>query len=260
MNATLLRASVALTALSLAALAHAGGRPDVDDDDDDEIPFEVAEIFIELNDTDGDLGIHALVDGEPWRRLEIESFDGRSLLRMKAASSLGRQGLTELFFESAEPDFEELTPEEYFDRFPEGIYEIEGLTLDGVELESETFFSHVLAAPPDNVMVSGVPLSEDCDKDVPEVATPIVISWDPVTTSHPELGASGPVEILHYQLVVEREEPTLLVYSVDLPPDLTSMSVPDGFIALGEEWKYEILVRTSTFNNTALESCFAVAP
>jgi hypothetical protein len=36
------------------------------DDDDDEIPFDVAELFFELNDTDGDLGIHALIDGEAW--------------------------------------------------------------------------------------------------------------------------------------------------------------------------------------------------
>lgn len=227
--------------------------------DDEEEPFEVAEIFVELNDTDGDLGIHALIDGEPWRRLVIESPDGRKLLRIKAVSALARQGLTELFFESAEPDFEELSPEEYFARFPEGFYEIEGLTTDGLELESEAWFSHVLAAAPENITVSGVPASEDCDEFVPEVTAPIVISWDPVTSAHPELGADGPVEVAHYQLVVEREEPTLLVYSVDLPPEATSMSVPDGFIGFGEEFKYEILVRTTTFNNTAVESCFAVA-
>ena len=35
-------------------------------------PFPVAELFLELNDTDGDLGLHAEIDGEPWTSLEIE--------------------------------------------------------------------------------------------------------------------------------------------------------------------------------------------
>lgn len=253
---------LAFTVLPFAAVSRTFNPADLagDQDSDDEIPFDVAEVFIELNDTDGDLGIHALIDGEPWRRLTIESPDERKQLRIRAAGAMGAQGLTELFFESAEPDFEELTPEEYFARFPEGVYEIEGLTIEGEELESETYFSHVLAAPPENIMVSGVPASDDCDVNVPKVSAPVTISWDPVTSSHPELGAAGDVEILHYQLVVEREEPELLVFSIDLPPGLTSMSVPDGFIALGEEFKYEILVRTTTFNNTAVESCFAMAP
>ena len=34
-----------------------------------EIPFDEADVFAELNDTDGDLGFHALIDGEAWDRL-----------------------------------------------------------------------------------------------------------------------------------------------------------------------------------------------
>ena len=36
---------------------------DDDDDDDETIPFEEAEVFFELNNTDGDLGIQAQQDG-----------------------------------------------------------------------------------------------------------------------------------------------------------------------------------------------------
>ena len=49
--------------------------------DDEEIPFDEAEIFFELNNTDGDLGIHALIDGEPWKRLEIEDPNERDAQR-----------------------------------------------------------------------------------------------------------------------------------------------------------------------------------
>ncbi|MEW8382788.1 MAG: hypothetical protein AB2704_13125, partial [Candidatus Thiodiazotropha taylori] len=38
----------------------------------EDIPFDEAELFFELNDTDGDLGIHGKVDGDEWKRLVIE--------------------------------------------------------------------------------------------------------------------------------------------------------------------------------------------
>jgi hypothetical protein len=64
--------------------------------------------------------------------------------------------------------------------------------------------------------------------------------------------------VVKYQVVVEREEPTLLVFSVDLPPDVTEIEVPAGFIALGDAFKFEILVREASGNQTAVESCFEI--
>ena len=129
-------------ALSPAALA------DDHDESEEEIPFAVAEVFFELNNTDGDLGIHSLIDGDPWKRLSIEGADERRLLNIGVRGRLRRQGLTELFFESAEPPFDELPPARFFRRFPEGTYEIEGVTLEGLELESETMVTHAMPAPP----------------------------------------------------------------------------------------------------------------
>jgi hypothetical protein len=87
----------------------------------------------------------------------------------------------------------------------------------------------------------------------------VTISWDPVTTSHPTIGKSGAVEVEHYQLVLEREEPSLLVFSVELPPDLTAFTFPEDFIALGDEFKFEIIVKAANGNQTAVESCFEIA-
>ena len=222
-------------------------------------PFDEARIYFELNDTDGDLGIHGLVDGEAWHVLRLLGPERRHQLVVTAKGSLGQQGLTEIFFESDEPSFDELAPEEFFARFPEGTWTILGRTLENDCLRSEVEVSHVLPAPPDGVEVSGEPAAESCDADpLPSVTEPVTISWDPVTTSHPEIGAEGPLEVAGYQLVVEREEPTLLVFSVDLPPDVTSFTVPEDFIALGDEFKFEILVRAENGNQTAIESCFTV--
>jgi len=226
--------------------------------DEDELAFSEANIYFELNNTDGDLGIHALIDGNPWKKLVIEDPNERKMLNVKVKGRLRKQGMTEFFFESAEPNFDELDPDDFFTRFPEGYYEVEGISLEGEELESEVYLSHVMPAPAAGITVSGVEYSDDCDAFVPEVSTPVTIAWEPVITSHPDLGSSGEVFVDKYQLVVEIEEPETLVYSVDLPPGTTSMSVPEEFISLGEEFKYEILVRESSGNQTAVESCFAI--
>jgi hypothetical protein len=42
--------------------------------------FEVARVFLELNDTDGDLGFHGVVDGDEWTSLEIVAPDDGRLL------------------------------------------------------------------------------------------------------------------------------------------------------------------------------------
>jgi len=230
------------------------------DDDEDEIPFDVANVFFELNDTDGDLGIHALIDGEPWRELSIEDPNERENLEIRLRSRLRRQGLTELFFESAEPTFDELAPERFFARFPEGEYEVEGTTLEGEELESIAIVTHLLPAPPDNLRVNGFAVPEDCDEGpVPEVGEPLTISWDPVVLSHPDLGRTNePIEVEQYQLVLEREEPELLNITLDLPPDVTSIDLPEGLVDPGDEIKVEVLVRESSGNQTATESCFEI--
>ena len=242
-----------------------------DDDDDDEIPFDVAEVFFELNNTDGDLGIHALVDGEPWKRLAIEDPRERKLLNIFVRGRLRRQGLTELFFESAEPTFDDLPPERFFRRFPEGIYEVEGVTLDGDELENETTISHAMPAPAAPT-VNGNAMAMQCDDeepgyDAPTVELPVVIEWPAVALTHPDLGnprSSPDITIVNYEVVVETDletadgEEFTTVFSAVIPPDVTSMTIPDEFLAQSDTFKYEVLAREETWNQTAVESCFLI--
>ncbi len=256
-KSTILPAAVAVLLLGLALPTWAG---DGDDDDDDGgvIPFDDANIFFELNDTDGDLGIHALIDGEPWKKLEIEGPNGRNHLQIRLRSSLRRQGLTELFFESAEPTFDELDPERFFRRFPEGEYEIEGTTIEGDELESTSDVTHLIPARVGNLAVNGMAVSEDCDEDPgPTVSEPITISWDPATLSHPDLGRTNePIEVERYEAVLEQEDAEIEIVVV-LPSDVTSVAMPSGVLEPGEV-KVEVLVREESGNQTATESCFEI--
>ena len=259
-SASRLTMALLATLLVIGALAQ-----DARAQDGDQIPFDEADLFLELNDTDGDLGIQAFIDGDAWRRLVIEAPNGRRLLLVRATGRLGRQGLNELLFESDEPPLDEFPQERFFRRFPEGEYQIRGRTLEGDVLESTAELTHLLPAPPGEISVSGTPIdpdSVDCDEGpVALVAEPVIISWEPVTLSHPEIGRTGEmIEVDSYQLVVEQDvEEQELIFSVDLPPSVTEVEVPSGFIGLGgEEFDFEILVREASGSLTAIESCFAV--
>ncbi|NNF16762.1 MAG: hypothetical protein HKN70_08435 [Gammaproteobacteria bacterium] len=241
-------ASLSVAAIAITGVVHTAAA-------NEEVEWDEAELFFELNNTDGDLGIHANIDGGPWKKLDIEDPRGKRILKIKASGRLGRQGMTQLEWESAEPTFDELSPTQFFRRFPEGVYEIEGETLEGEELESEVEISHVMAAPVGNVTVNSQFAAASCDADVlPVVSLPVAIDWDPVTESHPDIGTPGvPVAISRYQLFVERDD---VKFSVDLDSETTEFPIPDAFLSDSGVWKYEIIARTEDGNNTAIESCF----
>jgi hypothetical protein len=220
--------------------------------------FTEAQLFVELNDTDGDLGLHASIDGGPWKVLEIEDPNGHTLLEVTARGNFARQGGTQLFLESAEPPFDELAPEEFFSRFPQGRYQIEGTDLNGREFKATVRLSHVLAAPPANIRVNTeLDKVKNCDEaSLPSVTGPVTISWDQVTESHPGIGASGNVDIARYQFFVEQGDFKL---AVDLPPAVTTFAIPSAVITPGSV-KIEIIATTSTGNNTAVEQCFMLVP
>ena len=73
---------------------------------------------------------------------------------------------------------------------------------------------------------------------------------------------SDDIMIINYEVVVEAELETpdgdefATVFSVILPPDVTEMTVPAEFIEQTDSFKYEVLAREESWNQTAIESCF----
>ncbi len=122
--------------------------------------------------------------------------------------------------------------------------------------------------------VNGFPAAEQCDDEEPDYDAPVieddeyVIAWDAVTMTHPELGdpqnAPGLI-VVNYEVVVEAEletddgEEFETVFSVILPPDVTEMTIPEEFMEQTDTFKYELLVREESWNQTATESCFLTA-
>jgi hypothetical protein len=72
-----------------------------------------------------------------------------------------------------------------------------------------------------------------------------VISWRPGDQP-------AGVEIVSYQVIVERENP-LRVFSVDLPATTTSVTVPPEFLESGTQYKLEVLAIEASGNQTITE-------
>lgn len=106
------------------------------------IAFSDARLKIELNGTDDDAGIQVFIDAGPWEWLDIYDPSGQLLFRSDTKGKFALQGGTELFLESGEPNFSELSLEELLERFPEGKYPVRvSMPAD------ETVMSHGLTLP-----------------------------------------------------------------------------------------------------------------
>jgi Fibronectin type III domain len=194
-------------------------------------PLEEAMILIELNDTDGDVGIQALLGGASWEEIEIVSPDGRRVFHADRGS-LEELGIDEVSFESEEPSLDEMSLDQFLALFPEGEYEFLGTTVEGENLAGTATLTHDIPDAPVVVSPEEGPVDPDNT----------VISWNPVE--------SPPgIEITGYEVTVERVDP-LRILSADLPPTSTSFTVPADFLEPGTEYKFEVLAIEASGNQT----------
>ena len=205
------------------------------------IHLEEATMIIEVNATDGDAGLQAFLDGEPWSSMAISSPDGRRVLDVNAEGRLKRFGLTELFSESNEPPFDELPLRKFKKRFPEGKYRFAGKTVEGRKLVGRARLSHDIPdGPKITTPAEGAAVPRDN----------AVASWDPVAES-------GGVEIVGYRAIVEREDP-LRVFQVDLPASVSSVTIPAEYLGPGTKYKLEVQSIEKSGNQTTSEIAFRV--
>lgn len=198
---------------------------------DGALEFADAEVFFEFNSTDNDLGFQVFLDGVGWRRVEIIGPDNTKVLDIHAKGSLSSLGLTELFFESAEP-----SPAEVLALFEPGEYTFLGRSAEGDRLYGEGELSHDLLPAP----VFTPSNHETVD---PDDAT---IEWGAVA------GAES------YQVIVVNED-TDASLQVDLPGDVTSLQLPPGFLESDSEYKAEVLAISEAGNKTITEGWFNTA-
>jgi hypothetical protein len=199
--------------------------------------FPIAQIFWEFNSTANDLGVHVSLDAEDWRTVEIVHPNGQTVFKVNGGGGFGKLGMTELFFEGAEPSLDEFPLEDLLGLFPEGRYTFIGMKVDGHRLTSRPTLSHAIPAGP--VVDSQV------------VGNSVIISWDPVTASAPGFPAR-PIVIVGYQVLVDP-------FEVTLPASATRVTLPVEFVeslASGDH-PFEVLAIEASGNQTITEGSFS---
>ncbi len=201
--------------------------------------FKIARFYIEYNQSANDLGFHVTLDGDDWTSLRIYDPTGTKIFDVSAKGGYKNLGLTELFFEGAEPNLDDFPLAELLALFPEGEYTFIGKTTDNKQLVSTAFLSHDV---PNGPVLSTAP-STACPGT-------IAISWPPVTSPAPIL-PNGTVNIVAYQVIVG---PMLIT----VPASVTSLTIPPEYyqtLASGIQL-YEVLAIDANGNQTITESSF----
>ena len=90
------------------------------------LELEISRIYWEYNSSANDLGVHVSLDGEDWRKLKIINPAGRTIFEVEGHGPYRLLGMTELFFEGAEPNLDDFPLENLLARFPEGDVPVHG--------------------------------------------------------------------------------------------------------------------------------------
>jgi hypothetical protein len=206
------------------------------------IPYEINDLFIETNATDGDIGLQLLADVDEWDRFTLRDPKGRKvMMQARTKGRLAGWGLTELFWETAEPKFSEVSLRKFERRFPAGKYTFRGRSVDGRKIVGSDRLTHVI---PDGPVVTSPTKGEIVS------ANALTVSWEPVTTP-------DGVDIASYQVIVV-QEPVERV-TLNLNADVTSVDIPAAALTPGApETKVEVLAREKSGNQTITEVPFSV--
>ena len=211
------------------------------------VPLKEAKLNIEHNATDKDTGFQGAIDSEGWRRLDVRGPGGGQVLAFEGRGSLAKLGLTELFFEIGRArerggadrrDAREAAGGQLHDRRAGTGERQERGPHSGTAL-----LTHDIPAGPELV-------SPAEDATVPMRG--LVARWKPVSKTI----TGEPVKIIAYQLIIEKDvEPHRHMIgkfglSMYLPPSVTSIAVPNGFLEARTKYDWEVLAIERSGNQT----------
>lgn len=205
------------------------------------VPFNRAQLRVEINSTDGDAGLQIDLDHDPWRSIRLIAPDGRVLVDVRNRGVLKGYGLTELFSESSEPPFTTFPLSEFRKLFPAGDYVLEGREIDGTPMRSTVTLSHDFPAGPEITAPA---------EDATVGRNDLVVRWNPVTEP-------AGIDIVRYQVLVVDEQDPVHTLSLFLPASARSIAIPREFLTRGD-YKTEVLAIEESGNQTLTEVAFSV--
>ena len=240
--------------------------------------FDEAYVIIEINATDGDAGFHGFLDADAWRRVWIRDPNNKIIFQEQAWRTLRTQGLTENFFESAEPvcdpaddeDGDAVSLAEFIARFPAGEYKLFGMENEGGGIFTGAVeLTYNLPAAPDISASEGTAFVAGDD---------VVVSWAPGEDlgekCHDQdlidagiIADPAEVAVVSWEIVVEPADEDAVaparVFTLQLPPGQTEVTVPAEFIETYgddgvEQFKFEVGSIEKGGNRTFSEGQFCI--
>lgn len=189
------------------------------------------------------------LDSDPWESMSIFDPDGNRVYTTSTRGNVGRLGGTELFLETGEPPFTELSLEELLELFPEGEYQFRGRGIEGERFVGSAQLTHNLA--------DGPTLVSPLEGGPPQNPRNTTVTWEPV-------GPANGSPIIGYQVLVVQPDTGLtalpkIVLDVMMPPSATSMVVPPGFLQPHTEYEWEVLAIEQGGNQTLSSSFFTTS-
>jgi hypothetical protein len=199
--------------------------------------LEIAKIYFEYNSSANDLGVHVSLDGEDWKSLEIKNPGNQIIFSVTGKQGYAQLGMTELFFEGAEPSLNEFPLADLLALFPEGDYQFKAKSVGGGNLTGTGTLSHAIPAGPVVSATTGP-------------GNQLVISWTPVTMPPPGF-PNRPITIAGYQVIVSD-------FQVTVPGTATSVTVSPEYVAslAAGTQPYEVLAIDASGNQTITEGTF----
>jgi hypothetical protein len=211
-----------------------------------------AKVNIEHNATDNDTGFQAFVDADGWEKLEIIGPKGL-VAEFQGRDAVGELGMTELFFESHEPENVKMPIAELLAKMPAGDYEFRG-TASKLGGQSGVMLGQALLTH--KIPAGAALLAPAPDSTVP--VADLVMKWSGTGKA---LDGSD-IKLVSYQLIVEKEEdphPNMIGkrgLSMHLPASVTEMTVPAALLEAGAAYKWEVLAIEESGNQTLTEGAF----
>lgn len=209
-----------------------------------------ASLFIEDNTGDEDIGVHGYFDDHGWTELCVFNPAGEMVLHVRPDAQMGELGMSEFFFESQEPGYEDWDFSDLKAAWPEGDYSVRAQSHDGEVLHGAAHFTHDLPMRP---VITAPALVLEPEDNPPVVALgDVTVTWDPVTTT-----VDGkPVALRAYQLWVNKEnheDPNGFSrpnFDVHVSPDTTSFVVPAAFFDAASLYEVEVVAIEQSGNQT----------
>ncbi|HEY7506215.1 MAG TPA: hypothetical protein VH621_01290 [Nitrososphaera sp.] len=219
-------------------------------------PLKEAKLNIEHNAKDEDTGFQGFIDSEGWKSITVTGPDGR-VLYLRGMGELGKLGLTELFFETVEPENADVPIDELLETLPEGEYVFRGHGIEAGESTGKTIGTALLTH---DIPEGPALLTPAEDAEVPEDED-LLMSWSPVEKT---IDGSD-VNIIAYQLIIEKDEephPHMIGkmgLSMYLPASVTQMAIPEEFLEPGTDYDWEVLAIEESGNQTLNSGSFSTS-